>query len=104
MKAELRDDYTLPESYPGEMQNYIDAFIKGEVFEDPDQAGGKARKMKDPVEAVDYGLGIERGSILFYSGMKQYVKASEVRNVDRIIAEEQQHVNRLLSLRKQMGA
>jgi len=60
--------------------------------------------MKDPVEAVDFGLEIEKASILFYSGMKQYVRASEIRNVERIIAEEQQHVKRLLSLRKKMEA
>ncbi|MCF8143550.1 MAG: ferritin family protein [Deltaproteobacteria bacterium] len=104
MREELREDYTLPESYPGEMRNYLDAFVKGEVFEDPGQAGEKGSEMKDPVEAVDFGLEIEKASILFYSGMKQYVRASEVRNVDRIIAEEQQHVKRLLSLRKKMEA
>jgi rubrerythrin len=99
MKAELRDDYALPESYPGEMQHYMEAFVKGEVFEDPAQAEKKTTEMSDPLDAIDFGLDIEKASILFYSRMKPYVRDSESRNVDRIIAEEQEHVRRLLSLR-----
>jgi len=100
MKAELRDDYTLPESYPGEMQNYMDAFVKGKVFEGPDQAEKIGSEMSDPLEAIDFGLEIEKASILFYSSMKPYVRASEAQDVDRIVAEEQEHVSRLLCLRK----
>ncbi|MFO7984907.1 MAG: ferritin family protein [Desulfatiglandaceae bacterium] len=103
MKAQLKDDYPLPESYPGEMQNYLDTFVKGKVFEGPDQAERRGSEIDDPVEAVDFGLEIEKASILFYSGMKGYVRSSEVQDIDRVIAEEQQHVRRLLSLRKDMG-
>lgn len=100
MKAELPDDYTLPESYPGEMQHYMDTFVKGKVFEDPAEAGKKGMEMADPLAVIDFGLEIEKASILFYSGMKEYVRSSEVQDIDRIIAEEQQHVKRLLALRK----
>ena len=100
MKAQLKDDYTLPESYPGEMQHYMDTFVKGKVFEGSEHAERRGSEIADPVEAVDFGLEIEKASILFYSGMKEYVRSSEVQDIDRIIAEEQQHVKRLLALRK----
>lgn len=100
MKGELPDDYTLPESYPGEIQNYIDTFVKGRVFDDPAEAEKKGREMTSPSAVIDFGLDIEKASILFYSGMKEYVRASERQEIDRIIAEEQKHVKKLLALRK----
>ena len=100
MKEGLKQDYSLPESYPGEMQNYIDDFVKGKVFQDPAQASKKGSEIRDVLEAIDFGLEIEKASILFYSGMKQFVRASDWEEVERVLAEEQAHVRRLLSLRK----
>lgn len=102
MREKLEDDYPVPESYPGEMQNYMDAFVKGKVFEDPAQAEKTGRETTDPAAAIDFGLDIEKASILFYSGMKQFVRASDRDELDRIIAEEQEHVRRLLSLKMQI--
>ena len=85
------------------MQQYMGTFVKGKVFEDPAEAGKKGMEMADPLAVIDFGLEIEKASILFYSGMKEYVRSSEIQDIDRIIAEEQQHVRRLLSLRKDMG-
>ena len=102
MKADLREDYALPESYPGELKDYMDAFVRGKVFKDPVQAEEIKSKMNDPLKAIDFGLEIEKTSILFYSGMKQFVRESDLEELDLIIAEEQHHVRRLLSLRKKM--
>jgi len=104
MKAELPEDYALPETYPGELQDYMDAFVRGKVFEDPAHAETVATETEDPVAAVDFGLEIEKASILFYSGMKQFVRQSDIQELDRIIAEEERHVRRLLALRRQMAA
>ncbi len=103
MKEKLPEDDTLPETYSGEMQDYMDAFVRGKVFEDPAHAERVARETEDPVAAVDFGLEIEKASILFYSGMKQFVRDSDIRELDQVIAEEDRHVRRLLALRRGYG-
>jgi hypothetical protein len=49
----------------------MDAFVKGKVFEDPDQAEKTGRETTDPLAVIDFGLNIEKASIFFYSGIKE---------------------------------
>lgn len=100
MKQERGEEEVLPESYPGEMRRYLDAFVEGEIFDDPESATRKARGIEDPDEVIEAALAIEKQSILFYSGMKSLVRPSDAEDVDRIMAEEHNHVRRLLALRR----
>lgn len=96
------EDYTLPESYPGENRSYLRGFVQDKVFSSAGEATEKAEKTEDPLQAVDMALGFEKSSILFYSGMKQLVRASEHDAIDRIINEEHNHIRRLLNLKKNL--
>ena len=102
MKQEHGEEEVLPESYPGEMRRYLDAFVEGKIFDDPESATRKVRGIADPHEAVEAALAIEKQTILFYSGMKSLVRPSEAEDVDRIMSEEHAHVRRLLNLRRDM--
>ncbi len=102
MKEDLPEDRILPESYPGELRNYLDPFVEGEVFDDAGMASKRSREAEDPVEAVEAALEFEKASILFYSGMKPFVRRSEAEVVDRVMAEEHAHVRRLLSFRQKI--
>lgn len=102
MKEDLPQGRIILEDYPGELRNYLNAFVEGKVFEDPEAASGWNREINDPVEAVEAALEFEKASILFYSGMKSLVRRSEGEVVDRVMAEEQSHVRRLLSFRRKM--
>ena len=102
MKESLDRDEVLPESYPGELRNYLKAFVEREVFDDPESASRRIPKIKNPVEAIDTALEFEKKSILFYSGMKLLIRQSEADQVDRVISEEHQHVRRLQALRREI--
>ena len=102
MKEGLDGNETLPESYPGELRNYLEAFVEREVFDDPETASKRVRKIKNSVEAIETALEFEKKSILFYSGMKSLVRRSEAEQVDRVIAEEHQHVRRLQAFRREI--
>jgi len=97
MKRDL-DQYTLPESYPGETLSYIDGLIGDTAFATVDEAACAAEEMSDVGEAIATAVAMERSSIAFYSGLRDLVRESERAAVDEIIAEEHRHIRRLLAL------
>ena len=103
MKKRLAEDYRLPESYPGETGSYLNSFLEDQVFLSPEQAADKVREISNPLQAVDLAVRFEKGSILFYSGIKQMVRSSEHDQVERVIVEEHRHIRRLLELRRRFA-
>jgi rubrerythrin len=95
------EEEPLPESYPGELQSYMEAFTGGAVFDDPARAPERARELRGPGEVLEAALDFEKRSILYYSGMKNLVRPSDADQVDRVMAEEHDHVRRLLALRRE---
>ncbi len=95
--------YELPESYPGEMQAYVESFVKGKVFLAPEE-GPNTLPLGDVALVIDTAIGFEQRSILFYSAMKQVVRPSEGEVVEQVIAEEHSHIRRLLALRNDLGS
>ncbi len=102
MKKGLDADETIPESYSGELRNYLEAFVEREVFDAPETVSKRLLNIQNPVEAIDAALEFEKKSILFYSGIRTLVRLSEVGQVDRVMAEEHQHVRRLQAFRRQI--
>jgi rubrerythrin len=101
MKKELSED-TLPEDYPGEIQSYINAFVKKEVFNSPAEAAQEAASLNSALEAVDFAIDFEKRSIRFYSEIQPRVRSSESEKIGKIIAEENKHIQNLNNLRKQL--
>jgi len=98
MKTETGD--VLPaESYAGEYQRYVDAFIKDRVFDSSATAEKRAENIDDPLEAIDWALKFEQRSIDFYTAIAANIRASEAETVDKIIAEEKRHIDQLNDLR-----
>lgn len=85
----------VPESYTGEMDRYVEAFVKDKVFHRPGRAVEEAKQISGPLQAVDWGVSFERRSIEFYRSMKGIVRATEQKRIDAIITEEQNHIRRL---------
>ena len=102
MKEDLGADETIAESYPGELRNYLEAFVEREVFDAPETVSKRLLTIQNPVEAIGAALEFEKKSILFYSGIRTLVRSSEVAQVDRVMAEEHQHVRRLQAFRRQI--
>jgi len=101
MKEEAGGDEPLPESYPGELRRYMEAFTAGAVFDDPGRASQRVRELGGPLEILEAALDFEKKSILFYSGMKTLVRRSDADQVDRVMAEEHDHFRRLMARRRE---
>jgi rubrerythrin len=89
------DDERLPESFSGEYHRNTDAFVRDRVFTDPGAAADEVRRLGDARSAVDWAIAFEEKSIGFYEWIKDRVRPSESEAIDRIIAQERQHIARL---------
>jgi hypothetical protein len=96
------EDYDPPESYAGETGSYMDSFVNEAIFFSPEEASEEVKSMSDPLQAIDFGIQFENRSINFYEEMKEIVPASEGEKIDDVIEQEQHHVERLESLRKEV--
>jgi rubrerythrin len=96
------DDYSLPETYSGEMHSYVDSFVQDQVFYRPAEAFQKASDVKDPFKAIEFGIGFEQRSILFYSAIKEVIRHSDTKVVEDVIAQEHSHIRWLLALRHKL--
>lgn len=77
-----------------ENAGYLMTFAELSIF--PKLAGGfKAESIND---ALDFAIGVEKDSIIFYSDLKVYFKNKET--IEQIIAEEKNHLMDLLKSRK----
>jgi len=102
MKQDLAR-YTVPESYAGETLAYMRSLIGDTAFATVDEAACGAEEISDGLAAIDMAVDMERQSIAFYSGVREVVRASEHGVIDEVIAEEHQHIRRLLALRHDLG-
>jgi len=92
-------EYSLPEGYPGQTESYIASLVEDRVFPSDGDRMCTPEEITDEMDAIRIALGMEKSSILFYSGIKDMVRESEQGVIDDVIAEEREHIRRLLSLR-----
>jgi rubrerythrin len=99
---ERHGDSKIPESYPGETRSYLDSFVHDQVFDEDRDPGELGERIKDPVDAIDFAMDIEKSSILFYSGLKQVVRESEHNVIEQVIKEEHKHIRALVELKRRL--
>lgn len=81
---------------------YMNALASEYVFTRKDKGEEIARKIKSDREAVDVGIGFEKDSIIFYEGMKKTVPGYDLKPVDELIAQEQNHLTQLIDLKSRV--
>ena len=59
-----------------------------------------ARTIRNDKQALELAIGFEKDSILFYYEMKRYVWEGFHKDVDKLIAQEQEHLKKLSDLMK----
>jgi len=92
-------DTIMPkESYPGEYMTYLQSSIDGKVFSTT--ATKELAEIKDVIAALDFAIGRELDSVLYYSEMKKYVTASAQDLLEQVIEEERKHVVILTNIKK----
>ena len=97
---ESLESYQPAESYPGEYFAYMNTLAAGCVFTKENKGAEIAKKVTSDKEAIDLGAGFEKDSIVFYEGMKKVIPQHELKIVDQLIRQEQNHLKMLLELQK----
>ena len=87
------------EQYAGQKGEFIQALLDSRVFGADPLLERDLASMSDE-QVLDYALGFEKDTILFMYEMRELVSEMQRFTVDRLIAEEKSHVQRLHSMRK----
>jgi rubrerythrin len=94
--------YEPPESYPGEYFAYMNALASENVFTQKDKGSDLAKKVTSDKQAIELGIGAEKDSIVFYEGIKKAVPNYDLKVLDELIAQEQDHLRQLTDLKKSL--
>ena len=97
MQAEV-GAYKPTERQPGEYEGYFHSLLEMRAFGTPAEAAAKAKAIKNPREAVEIAMRMEKDTLLFYMELLEFLPEQQGRYVHEIIGEEQMHVNQLTAL------
>jgi rubrerythrin len=90
---------TAPETYDGELEEYMTALLQARVLPDVETALTVVRDMKADTEALDFALAFEKDTILFMFEMRDLLEESDQQQVDLLLAQERTHVRVLQELK-----
>lgn len=96
---EKGSNYAPAESYPGEYELYLQALAGENIFKKEADLKKMAQELKSDSQAIDLGIGFEKDSIIFYNEMKNFVNRADFAIIEKIIAEEKEHLLKLFSLK-----
>lgn len=91
------------ESYSGECANYMRDLAGEHIFAVDGKGEEAAGGIENDGGGVDFGVAIEKESIIFYLGMKEAVPQSDHAAIDALIHEEQKHLKKLLDMKKKVN-
>ena len=77
---------------------YLQATIQSTFFEGSDKALSLAEQVTDEKEALQMAMGFEKETMLFFYDLRDKVSDADKAVVERIIAEERAHVQRLAAM------
>jgi len=95
MRAQLTSKEQQPDVFDpeGQAQMYLRALADGHIFDIKADPAEKLSGIKNPHGVLKMALGIERDSIAYYVGLKEYIPPKAGRDkVEDIIKEEMKHI------------
>ena len=102
MRDKLSQHPTV-ENAPTEYFDYLQAFVDSSIFRQELSQEEQAALQAFPA-AIEYAIGREADSILYYHEIKGFVPSSEQPIIEQIIHEERRHYLKLTALAKQLAA
>ena len=84
--------------YSDDYYHYLRAIVEKVIFDPHDVE--KEKSLQSDTDVIDFALGKERDSILYYTELKKFVSVKHHAVVDSIIEEEQLHIIKLLDIRE----
>jgi rubrerythrin len=95
-------DYIVYEVSSGEYEAYISAIASSHIFTQ-NLIEEKAKKgFPADLDAVDFGISIEKESILTYLALRPYILTEKQPILDKVIDEEKNHLVRLTAIKDQI--
>jgi len=85
----------LPEEWPGEKIEFIDALVGSRFLPKPQEAEALVKDLSAR-GILDFALNFEKDTTIFFYEMREMVPARAVDQVNEIIAEEKAHVTHIL--------
>ena len=76
-------------------QDYLDATVHSAFFEGADKALAAADEVEDEGQALRMAIGFEKETMLFFHDLYDKVPERGKETVEKVIAEERRHVQRL---------
>ena len=86
-----------------EMTAYFRSLIDGKIFPGGDEGAAMKREMGNPASAVRVALSFEKDAILFFHELLAVTREEGKRAVEHVIAEEREHIRRILELKEALG-
>lgn len=83
-----------------EIDSYIKAMTNSSFFLGGDKNINMASKADSDKAAIEYAIGFEKDTLLFFYQIKEIVKASEKLIIDKVIQEEKIHIKKLTAMKK----
>jgi len=94
-------DYVVYEFTEGEYDAYIKALAKEYIFVE-NLIKEKIKEDLNSLEALDFGIYVEKESILTYSAFREYILKDKIYILDNIIREERSHLVKLIELKNSL--
>ncbi len=88
------------ETYDGEYAAYLSDYIDGKVIFTKEVQEKLVSDVKNILSAITFAMGRETDSILYYHEAKRFIAEKYYDVIDKVIAEERKHFNKLSELRK----
>jgi len=85
-----------------ELGDYVQAMIDSSFFLGGDKNINLAAKAADDKEAIDFALGFEKDTLLYFYQLRDIVKPVNKPVIDKIIRQEQIHIQKLSSMKAEM--
>ncbi|MDD5644745.1 MAG: ferritin family protein [bacterium] len=93
-------DYEPVELYPEEYFSYLKKIADQSVFTKNNEGHNMASKIKTCEEAVEIAVSFEEESIRFFEEAKKTVPPEDSLLIDKIILQEESHIEKLNELKK----
>ena len=85
-----------------ELGFYIKAMTDSSFFLGGDKNINMASKVSSDKEAIDFAIGFEKDTLLFFYQIVEIVKAADKPVVEKIVQEEKEHIKKLSGMKKKM--
>ena len=95
-------DIRETESYEGELNSYMQALLDDNLYNDVSPAKFSVN-VKTPLDAISYGIGFEKDSIIFFNEIMNYTVDARKDVIKKLIEEEKQHIVYLVHLKEKIS-